>query len=410
MARASRTPLPMELVSIIASFVAESGHAIRNPAVVACRLVCSTFAVVFRPLLFEFLHISNEGSEQIYRMLECRLFILLKNPEYALLVKRVTISFTTNRQERALALGQFMGNHPAFAELLNHLSCVSSLHLESTSPGDSFSFSNLSATSRDAIQRICSLTSLTTLGIAEWFDLPVPFLTSLKPTNLKDIRFYYSASYEFPASLEAGLAEAIRAPVEQQISPTVVGSPIHLSFSHRWPQMVALKSLGPRITHISGLGTFLLVHGRLRQLFNGCPSLQILDLTFTDMAGISWARLDLSMCKQMSALKICFQRAEWHEFPHISQFISDIVSSCGQGMRSIEVTFKFVTDWMEMSGSMETLDQPFTVPGRFPKLEVVHLLFQFLDSGVDGAIPSVLTQNLLPSVPSQKRKITVITP
>lgn len=70
-------------MSKIASFVADSGHEILNPAIAACRLVCSTFAKIFPPHQFEFLDLSNVGSGclAIYRMLEQRIFLLIENPE-----------------------------------------------------------------------------------------------------------------------------------------------------------------------------------------------------------------------------------------------------------------------------------------------------------------------------------------
>ncbi|KAH6899525.1 hypothetical protein BKA70DRAFT_1437333 [Coprinopsis sp. MPI-PUGE-AT-0042] len=191
--------LPPELVSLIANVVAKSGHDIRTPAIAACRLVCTMFAVQFRPHLFEFLDISSVGMGRIdnYRMLKRRIFILLDNPGYARLVKRVTITLTSDPWDEYPPMLHggvpiFTGNHPAFSELLNLLPSVSSLYLDSTLHEQSFSFLELCKASREAIERICHmLPSLKSLRFNTWFDLPLPILTGIGSTNLENLRFHY---------------------------------------------------------------------------------------------------------------------------------------------------------------------------------------------------------------------------
>ncbi|KAH6899576.1 hypothetical protein BKA70DRAFT_1313851 [Coprinopsis sp. MPI-PUGE-AT-0042] len=379
MPKGSRAQLPTELVSLIASSVGESVHAVRNRAIAACRLACSTFAVIFRPLLFEFLDISNVGVEDsaLYRMIERRISLLIGNPEYARLVKRVTITFATDPwDERPLPLSDFTGNHPAFAQLLNLLPCVSSLYLDSTLPDSSFSFEELCDPSRVAIQRICSLPSLKSLEIASWLDFPLEFFTSLHPTNLESLRFHYSGSYWLEESLVVRL-DVAKASIEL-LAPLTGGSPIHLYVSHRWPEMCALKPLGHRITQASVLVSISMVL-LVQDLVNGCASLRQLRLTLSDTMSISQGRLDLSPCKQLSELTICFQRVTGRGLSDISRFVSEAVSSCSQGMRSIEVIFKCVTAGMDMSEWMELLERLWrTRPGfnHSPPLCVFPLHFR----------------------------------
>jgi hypothetical protein len=172
---------PPELVGIVAHLVASSGHEKRQQTLVACRLVCRTFAQEFRPYLFRTLRIHDVGGSD--GRVSPRHKILQENPSYCALVKSVSV---------ALSPSGWIEQDSSLAEILGLLTSVTTLSLSATVPNTVFSFDTLSRALRMAIDHICALESFQHLNLDSCTHVPPALYLSsptVKKVTLHDVDF-----------------------------------------------------------------------------------------------------------------------------------------------------------------------------------------------------------------------------
>jgi hypothetical protein len=246
-------PFPPELVGIVAHLVASSGHEKRQQNLVACRLVCRTFAQEFRPYLFRTLRIHDVGGSD--GRVSPRHKILQENPSNCALVKSVSV---------ALSPSGWIEQDSSLAEILGLLTSVTTLSLCATVPSTFFSFDVLSRALKKAIDHICALESFQHLNLDSCTHVPPALYLSSPKVKKVTIHDVYFAELPLPE-------DGVQHPLDFSLggeSSTMSSSPSFLA-SLRRARSIKMKT---------SWGAVRL--GDVATILKACPTVQTLEIGF----------------------------------------------------------------------------------------------------------------------------------
>ncbi|KAH6899520.1 hypothetical protein BKA70DRAFT_1526789 [Coprinopsis sp. MPI-PUGE-AT-0042] len=379
MARPQHPRIPPELVGLVAKFTADIHHTQRAQSLKACMLTCRCFAQEFRRYLFGTLciHEGYWGSPQrARRLLEARYDILLNNPDYVVLVKRVSILVSNDDLQR----GQLsLGNHPTFAKLLNLLPSVTAFVLRSTYAN--LSYPCFSPASGQAIRRLCSLTSITWLAFDDCTSLPASLF--LASPNLQELQLKRTK-----ISREEG---------DFALAPTT--QPLHLSLLGQWPMVGLTPSFLKQVEWLSVEVPFTGTSA-VRMALEQCIGIRQLECRVDD----------LSRLKHLSHIHLWYQNGDLRD---LSKYISSIISSTGTSettspLERIEVTYVNRQAGSERSEWAGAEDFTTEQLGALPRLELFQLHIIGAFSRRLDEVVSQWAKGMFPSLPPEKRQVSYL--
>ncbi|KAH6899523.1 hypothetical protein BKA70DRAFT_1569414 [Coprinopsis sp. MPI-PUGE-AT-0042] len=371
------SPIPPELVGIVAHFIAEGGYSRRTQAILACRLVCRTFAQEFRPHLFRNLHIHGIGGSD-GRLQQC-CDILRQDPAKSALVKRPYICPDSQPPH----LGYI-----AFTKLYRSRTL---LRFQRPVPGLRTSHSTHLRTG------VLNLDSCASLP-------PSLFLCSpkIKKITIQDVDLYETAppdsttqhSLEF--SIQGELSLITSSPL---YSRTLLRAQLlHIAFGWERPKLRDVQTI-----------------------IDACPSLKALELRLQHLQTLEFtfvdeplSPVDLSHSLNLTKLFISFSNVRVKTISSLSRFLTATVTSASTSaapspIRTIQVTFDTISPVdRNSSRSWPPLDWvPAVQTSQLCKLELVE--FRLVGFPPDSPEPaSQWVEHVFPSLPAESRKVILL--